>query len=371
MGLKRILYTMAILMLGIWVIFPGCISGSRPIWAKSEGHWVLPVFSEKKMEYEHVYIRPLFPYDPGTIDLKNSGFQAPQIGANRISDHYLGSDELGRDTLAALVHGFSASFKIGLGAALLALILGIIPALWSGYYYSEKRESNGLLLLLKFLLAIAALWFVYYGTVIGSARLVIGVGFIYLCLLLFLRWVRLRKVIPGMSIHYDPDMWTLRLADAYEWMPKLIVLFVFVAYFKWNAITLTLIMGLLSWPYVYRQLRMQVIRIKSLPYIEVARLQGIPLWRQMFYYILPELWPYVASIFPFIFIAAVVSESSLSFVGLGLGPEDISLGKMIAEGRNFPSAWWLWYSPVFLLSATLFVMSVLGYRWSKKWQRQK
>lgn len=350
------------------VFFPECISGSKAIVAKCGEHVVMPVFSDEVFTgCDKVYIRPIVAYDPHKLDLKHSGYKAPSYEHG----HYLGTDELGRDTLAGLIHGFSSSMKIGLGASLIALVLGFLLALPSGYYFDDKRETNSLILVLSFVWALLIAWWMYYfslRTQWGITLVILLLGFIGWGLL---EWMRRKWNIKGLNVKYTPDILLLRLADAYELLPKLILLLVFFSVFTWQAHYLMILLGLIGWPFFFRNLRIQIIRVKALPYMQAARVQGIPVWRQLLVYMLPAVLSVAFSLLPFMFVSAVLAESSLSFIGLGLGPENITLGKMISEGRNFPQAWWLLWFPIGVLCVSMFIISLWGLKMSRYWALNK
>jgi len=362
--MKKLLYSILIVLLAVLVFFPEFISNSVPIISKCDGRLKFTAFDNKACG--EAIINPIFKFNAQQIDLSNAGYKEPSIS----NGHLLGTDELGRDTLAGLIYGFSGSMKIGIGATLIALILGLFLAIPSGYSYEEKVRVNLLEFILKTILLLTFFWYAYLMLLIESTWNLIY-GIIVLCF----TWMFLNKTIgkwgSRFSLKLSLDIWLLRFADAYELLPKLMVLLVFFAFFKWNVIALMVLLGIIAWPFFYRNIRLQVIRIKALPYIESAKIYNIPKYRIWFSYIMPSLIPLIISLVPFMFIAAVMSESALGFIGLGLGPEDITLGKMIAEGRNFPQAWWILWFPIICLSISMFLIAWWGKRWAKKWQINK
>lgn len=362
--MKKLLYSILIVLLAVLVFFPEFISNSVPIISKCDGGLKFTAYNNKACG--DAVINPIFKFSAQQIDLSTASYKSP----SKTNGHYLGTDELGRDTLAGLIYGFSGSMKIGIGATLIALFLGLILAIPSGYSYEEKVKVNLLEFILKSILILTFIWFAYIVVIAGNRlNLIWGlVGF-------GLTWMLINKTIgkweSSISLKVSLDIWLLRFADAYELLPKLMVLLVFFAFFKWNVIALMVLLGIIAWPFFYRNIRLQVIRIKALPYIESAKIYNIPKYRIWFSYIMPSLIPLIISLVPFMFIAAVMSESALGFIGLGLGPEDITLGKMIAEGRNFPQAWWILWFPIICLSISMFFIAWWGKRWANKWRVNK
>lgn len=362
--MKKVLYYILVLFLALVVFFPEFISNSVPIISKCDGVLKFTAYESKTCGEAVIY--PLFKFSAQQIDLSNAGYKAP----NKTNGHYLGTDELGRDTLAGLIYGFSGSMKIGLGATCIALILGLVLAIPSGYSYEEKEGVNLLSCVLKTILVLALIWYSYLVTLMGNNGYLL-IGFIVFLII----WILISRVLGRrgnkLSIHISVDLWLLRFADAYELMPKLMVLLVFFAFFKWDITALMIVLGVIAWPFFYRNIRVQVIRLKTLPYIQSAKIYNIPTYRIWFRYLMPSLIPLIFSLAPFMFIAAVMSESALGFIGLGLGPEDVTLGKMIAEGRNFPQAWWILWFPIICLSVSMFLIAWWGKRLAKKWQVNK
>jgi peptide/nickel transport system permease protein len=92
--------------------------------------------------------------------------------------------------------------------------------------------------------------------------------------------------------------------------------------------------GLVSWVGVYRTVRAEVMRLRTLPFVDAARAGGMPTKRILLEHLLPNLLPLLAVQFSLIFVGAVKAEVILSFLGVGM-QNTPSWGLMIAAGR-----WW-------------------------------
>lgn len=369
--MKKILFALLLTVLSVWVFFPEIISHSRPLLIYCNGEFSSPAFSENKsIPCEKPILNALFSYSPTQIDLENANYKAPSLISGESHTHYLGTDEIGRDTLAGVVYGFSSSMKIGLGASVIAFVIGLFFAISTGYYYEKRIIISYLELLLKLIIFAVFAWLIYYFSL--SERLLPSL-IILGCSLIFWYGVEIffRNRSVGPHFKFSPDLIMLRIADGYELLPNIMLLLVFFSFFKWNVVSLAILLGLVAWPFFYRNIRIQVLRIKALPFVVYAELNGIPKYRIWFSYIMPQVLPIAISFVPFVFIAAVMSESALGFIGLGLGPDDITLGKMISEGRNFPQAWWLMWIPVMCLSIAMFALTLIGKYLAKKWQMNK
>ena len=98
-------------------------------------------------------------------------------------------------------------------------------------------------------------------------------------------------------------------------------------------------------------------RIRSLDYVKVARLEGVPALRIMFVHILPNTTNTLLSTTAIGFNNAVLAEASLSFLGVGVQPPDASLGRMLSESQTY-----LYSAPWYTLSSGLMIVFlILGF----------
>ncbi|MGQ3012118.1 MAG: ABC transporter permease [Flavobacteriales bacterium] len=366
-----VLRTLLLLLLALWAFAPGFLASERPLLMLREGRLLRPAVADTSAGT--VLLRAPVRFDPQGMDRNYSGYVSPAENLRRGGTHYLGTDELGRDTLAGLVAGVSASLRVGVIASLLALALALLPALTSGYYASERKRAHFLILVCDVLLSLAALWTLYI-SLLTHAR----AGILILCAV-SLPWLFLRnrfrtwciRRFPRLVFRYSPDALLLRITDGYELFPKIILLLVIFAFVGWKAGFLALLLGVAGWPFFYRYLRADTMRIKALPFVRAALLQNVPAPALAWRYFLPSLLPLILSLLPFMFIASVLAETTLGFIGLGLDPAEITLGRMIAEGRTFPDAWWLMLFPSLVLSGMMGAFYLLGRRLSRRFSEEK
>jgi len=126
-----------------------------------------------------------------------------------------------------------------------------------------------------------------------------------------------------------------RLIDVMLSIPFLI-LAISIAYISGPSLWLVIIIvGVLSFTYLARIVRGQVISIKSREFIEAARALGARPWRIMFVDLLPNVMAQVIVYATLLIPAAIVFEASLSFLGVGVRPPTPSLGLMLADGREY------------------------------------
>ncbi|CAN7657033.1 ABC transporter permease [Neorhizobium sp. LjRoot104] len=110
-----------------------------------------------------------------------------------------------------------------------------------------------------------------------------------------------------------------------------------------------------------RIVRGQVLVVRELQMIEAARAVGVPTLRIFTKYVLPAVSSPILVQASFIFSAAVLGEAGLSFIGVGIGPKDLSWGNALTEARNYISqAPWIVLFPGLALMLTILSLNLLG-----------
>jgi ABC-type dipeptide/oligopeptide/nickel transport system permease subunit len=153
----------------------------------------------------------------------------------------------------------------------------------------------------------------------------------------------------------------MRITDAFFAIPSLMFLIVFVAILDPSPITIFAALGLIGWPSDARMMRSQVLAIKELEYVVAARAMGASTLRIMASHLLPN------AIAPTIVLAslgiagAILAESALSFLGLGVRIPNPSWGSMIDIGRNYTlTAWWYAVFPGAAIMITVLGFNFVG-----------
>lgn len=153
----------------------------------------------------------------------------------------------------------------------------------------------------------------------------------------------------------------MRITDMFLAFPAL-VLAIAVAATLGKSLTNTMIaLATVFWPWYARLVRAQVLSIRELEYIEAGRSIGLTPWRLMFRHILPNAASVVIIQITLDVGFAILSTSSLSFIGLGAQPPSPEWGTMLSTARNyFRDAWWYITFPGVALTLTVFAFNVLG-----------
>ncbi len=153
------------------------------------------------------------------------------------------------------------------------------------------------------------------------------------------------------------DIILMRICDVFLCMPGLALMIVFVALLGTSIWNIVFVIGVIGWPGIARVIRAQTLSLKERPFIDSARVSGASKARIMFRHIAPNVMPLTLLYMTFQVTGAILSEASLSYIGLG-DPTSTSWGQMLytltrGSGATF-TAWWWFFPPG--LSITLLVL---------------
>lgn len=142
------------------------------------------------------------------------------------------------------------------------------------------------------------------------------------------------------------------LVDVQIALPFVLMALVAIAVFGTNVVVLVTIIGLAGWDGYARVVRGQVLSARSMPYVEASRALGANDARLAIRHVIPNVGTPIVVLASFNFTSIILLESALSFLGLGVQPPAVSLGLMIAAGREYLlTAWWMAIVPSIVLVA--------------------
>ncbi len=157
------------------------------------------------------------------------------------------------------------------------------------------------------------------------------------------------------------DRMAMAVADALLAIPRLILLLLCAALWRPGAATVVLVLAVTGWMSVARLVRAEVMLLSALPFVEGARVAGSTEWRTLWRHVVPNaLGPAIVALTLGVGNAMLL-ESGLAFLGLGVQPPTPSWGNMIAGGRDLiVVAPWVALAPGLALIATVLLCTVLG-----------
>jgi peptide/nickel transport system permease protein len=152
-----------------------------------------------------------------------------------------------------------------------------------------------------------------------------------------------------------------RLIEIKVAIPTMLLILSIVAVMKSPSVLLVMvIIGLTSWTGIAKYTRAELLKVRSLEYIDAAQALGYSRIRTIFRHALPNSLSAVLVAVAFGIAGAILLESSLSFLGIGVRPEDVTWGSMITGARGYFKAWWLAIFPGLAIFLTVTIFNLLG-----------
>ena len=248
----------------------------------------------------------------------------------------------------------SVSFRIGLTIAAIMAVLALVCYVWTPYDPSAIVGSE------KFLAPSLRHLFGTdnFGRDIFS-RVMVGVGttfFISLCTVCIGGIVG--TLIGAFTGYFGGvvDEVLMRINDALTAFPSILLALVFIAMLGFGKYNVILALGVAFIPSFARVVRAEFARHRSMSYVKSARLMGASHLRIMFRHILPNTWGVLLPALIIGFNNAVLAEASMSYLGIGVAPPDVSLGYMLSESQSYmiKAPWYV------LCTGLVIVLLILG-----------
>lgn len=340
----------------------------------------------RELDADFVWWAPV-PWSPNQPDVFNRDFTgpfAPQMGVNSkgklealsaFHRHHLGTDLLGNDVLAHMIHGAATSMQIGLFSAALAILIGLFFGIIAGYYGDYRLKISRIALWFS----IPGLFFGYFWAfqvrsyvltdALREGFIPTTLAFVWSLILMlfgFLLFVMLGQLLSrfrwgSTAVSVPIDSMLQRITEVFLSMPRLLVILTMAALFREKSLAMVItIIGITQWTPVARFARGEMLRIRDLDYIAAARALGLPWYKILGRHALPAVMQPVSIEIMFIIAGSILVESSLSFLGIGLPDDAISWGALLKIGREQLDAWWMVVFPGLLIFLTLLSLNALG-----------
>ena len=357
-----------LLMYVLVAIFSPILVGDRPLVCKSEGGFSFPFLRENYLKDQNIKkewcAMPLIPYAPSTMDdAAQQGvkpFYRPE-GKSLQFTHWLGTDRLGRDVLAGIVYGTATAFKIGFFSVFLSFLIGVSLGMAAAYFGDNGWRLNLVQWLFGSLVLLVAtyyLWFEYLIFSVNVFRFILYFLLIVAGVFIINRYLLNRMNIKKLAIPLDTVV--MKLIEIRKSIPGLFLILSLIVLFPkpslWNIV---IVISVLMWTEFARFARAETLAVKGETYIRSARVLGYDSLRILFIHILPNILPTLLVVICFNISSAIILESSLSFLGIGLPVEEVSWGKLLAEGRNM-KLWWLVVFPGFAIFVVVLCLNILA-----------
>jgi peptide/nickel transport system permease protein len=157
------------------------------------------------------------------------------------------------------------------------------------------------------------------------------------------------------------DNLLMRIVDSFLAIPSILFILVVLAVFDPSILVLIIVIGLTNWVTYARVVRGEVLSIKEREFVKASKSIGTNSLTIMLQHILPNILSSFIVISTLSVATTIVLEASLSFLGLGIQPPDVSWGGMLTDGRNYLATnWWLATFPGIAITITVLGIIFLG-----------
>ncbi len=245
----------------------------------------------QRMSEEDWAVFPPVPWGYNTHDLEH-------VLSPPSAEHWLGTDDSGRDVMSRVVHGSRVSLAVGLLSVMVLISIGVLIGSLSAYF-------GGIL-----------------------------------------------------------DLLLMRIVEIVHSVPTLLFLVTMLALIMpsgwWAVVAMMVVIGLVRWTDVARLVRGEILRIKTLEYVQAARLLGMSHARILIVHILPNAMSPVLVTATFAMASAILLEGALSFLGFGIPDDMASWGSLLNEVRGHTQAWWLAVFPGAAIFVTVTAYNLAG-----------
>jgi peptide/nickel transport system permease protein len=335
--------------------------------------WDEPV--EKKFKYKFVVFPPIT-YMPERTDVLNSS--VGPFDKQKISEykrrHFLGTDHIGRDVAAGMIHGTRIAMLVGIVAMSIATFIGILLGAMAGYFGDDRMKVTRASIVFNFLGVFVFVFFAFVvrgytmGDNIGNGYLfyemIVNFGLFVFIMALANAVGYLFKPVPwlGHSATIPIDIIVMRLIEVVTSVPVLILILAILAIIKTSSIFYVMaIIGSVSWTGIAKFIRAELLRVRSLEYIEAAQAFGYSELRIIWKHAIPNALAPVLIAIAFGIASAILTESFLSFIGVGVPPEQVTWGALLKASRDASiDAWWLAVFPGVAIFISVTIFNLLG-----------
>jgi peptide/nickel transport system permease protein len=384
-----------VIVLAFVAVFADFLANEKPLVCEYKGAIYFPAIKEyavdlglgsypkvfsnvdwRNLQYDFVVWTPI-PYLPQNQDTANThsvGPLAHQHVPSAFWRHWLGTDELGRDVLAGMIHGTRTAFLVGIISMLLAALIGIIAGAFAGYFGDDRLKISRSRLIFNIIFFVLAIFYAFQirSYVLSDALSQSVVSFILqfgLSVLIFMVVMALGNIvcIPFKRILYlnkkvpiPVDIIVSRLIEIMVSIPALfLILAILAVVTKPSLLLIMAVIGLTSWTGIARFIRAELLKVRRLEYIEAAHALGYSEFRTLLRHAIPNSLSPVITALAFGTASAILVESTLSFLGFSAG-DSVTWGTLLSAARQNASAWWLAVFPGCAIFITVTAFNLIG-----------
>lgn len=375
-------------------VFADFLANDKPLACRLDGKTMFPVFKQYAVSLglaqwdekfvqnpwsEHKYewaVFPLIPYSPTSQDRYNRNFVSPFAKQAKIDSwrkhHMMGTDQLGRDVAAGMIHGTRIAVSVGVIAMSISTVIGIILGSIAGYFGDDRLKMSRIRVIHNLLGLFFAFFYAFIARRYALSYASQETGFLKafgISLAIFIGIMLLAnalasalKYLPilGKKINIPADIIIMRVIEILNSIPTLLLILSIVAITKPSIINVMIIIGLVGWTSIARFIRAELLKVRNLEYIEAAQALGYSEKRIIWRHAIPNALTPVLIAIAFGIASAILTEAFLSFLGIGVAAEEVTWGSLLNLARSKFSAWWLAVFPGFAIFITVTIFNLIG-----------
>lgn len=168
-------------------------------------------------------------------------------------------------------------------------------------------------------------------------------------------------IISGLSHPNFIDTIIMRITDIQMGFPFIVLAIIALTLFEPKPLSIIIVLSLSAWPAYARVVRSSVMMQKDMDYIAAARMMGAGKLRISVKYIGRNLLPAILPVLPLDIASMIINESLLSYMQLGIKSPSISLGNIMADGRQYMSTdWWITAIPGIVIMILVLALNFIG-----------
>lgn len=297
----------------------------RPVWLDTWRRYarntpaVLGLFVIAFLLLMAIFGPSIAPYDYARTDLDH-------VDAPPSAQHWLGTDDLGRDMLTRMIYGARSVVFVIVIVSLTTFTLGLILGGIAGYLggVTDTLISR----LIELVLAFPSLLFIFF----IAATIKPG-------------------VVTSLKAVATQNNW--------QWLTD----FVRSGYADYLVVMIAL--SVIGWAGLARLVRGQILSLRERDFVKSAELVGVQRWRILMRYLLPNALPPIIVLLSMSIGDIALSEGILSYLGIGLQPPNPSWGNILADNigihwRDWPAVIWLIVIPFLIMATVVFAFNFVG-----------
>ena len=249
--------------------------------------------------------------------------------------------------------------------SIMAILIILIFTILSIFAFISPYEANGIELISRLQPPSKTHWFGtdnmgrdYFTRILYGGRISLSVGFLSMLIS-----TTIGTIVGTVCGYFEGklDSIIMRIVDILMCIPSFFIILILNSYFKTGIVTIVCIIGLLGWMGTSRLVRAQTLSVKKQEYVLYAQSLGMPVHKIILRHIIPNILPTIIITSSISIAGAILTESSLSFLGVGISDPMASWGSMLSMSQaHIENQIYLSIFPGMFILLTVLSFNVIG-----------